>query len=461
MRISAVLSAVVLAAGLSRPAAADTAAGAESFDFLLLDANARAVALGGAYTSLATDANALLYNPAGLGLVGAHEATFMHNQYVQGLTQDYAAFAFKQGFGASLNYLDFNNIPRTTLANPDGTLGSFGISNLALGAGYGRSFYDGRLALGGGAKYLRETIDRVSANGYAFDAGILARIEELPGLSLGAAVLNVGPEVRYVRTKEKLPSAARAGASYRCTLKGTENTFAFDLSKVRTDKLRIGVGVESRVSRLVALRAGFTTRNDSDIGITGGLGLGWRSLAVDYAFVPFAALGIAHRISVTFRWGSVTEDRPVAQRSELAREMAIPLRVPAEERLAAAQKAIAAGDLMSAKAELVLAAGLLSPTDQRMVLYYERMGFIAIKEGRLEKAKSYYIDGLKFATTLGIRDDAVADAYAGMGECLLAEDADRARKYYAKALEVGASAKTRLLVESRLKTLDARKPGRP
>ncbi|MBI5240184.1 MAG: PorV/PorQ family protein [Elusimicrobia bacterium] len=446
-----------LAGALARPAAADTAAGAESFDFLLLDANARAVGLGGAYTALATDANALLYNPAGLGLVGAHEATFMHNQYVQGLTQDYAAFAFKQGFGVNLNYLDFSNIPRTTLANPDGTLGSFGISDLALGAGYGRSFYDGRLALGGGAKYLRETIDKVSADGYAFDAGVLAKIKERPGLSLGAAVLNVGPEVRYVSTKEKLPSAVRAGAAYRCTLKGTDNTFAFDLSKVRTDKLRIGVGVETLLSHLVALRAGFTTRNDTDIGITGGLGVNWRSLAVDYAFVPFAALGIAHRISLTFRWGSETEDRPVALRGELVREMAIPQRVTVEERFAAAFKSISAGDFLSAKAELATAAGLMGPEDRRMIVYYERMGFIAFKEGRLEKAKSYYMDGLKFAAALGMRDDSVADLYAGMGECLLQEDETFAHKFFAKALEVGPSAQTRALVESRLKTLNARK----
>jgi hypothetical protein len=457
MKISAILSAVFLAAALSRPAAADTAAGAESFDFLLLDANARAVGLGGAYTALATDANALLYNPAGLGRVGSHEVTFMHNQYVQGLTQDYVAFAFKQGFGVNLNYLDFSNIPRTTLANPDGTLGSFGISNLALGAGYGRSFYDGRLALGGGAKYLRETIDRVSASGYAFDAGILAGIKELPGLSLGAAVLNMGPEVRYVRTKEKLPSVLRAGAAYRCTLRGTKNIFAFDLSKVRTDKLRMGAGVETLLANLIALRAGFTTRNDTDLGITGGLGVNWRSLAVDYAFVPFASLGVAHRISLTFRWGSETEDRPVAYRGELARELAIPRRISVEERFAAAQRSIAAGDFLSAKAELATAAGLMGPEDQRRIVYHERMGFIAFKEGRLEKAKSYYMEGLKFAAAVGVRDDSVADSYAGMGECLLGDSPDYAQKFYAKAREVGPSPRMKTLVESRLKTLNARR----
>ena len=74
-------------------ALAAPAAGTEPFNFLALDADARAVALGGAYTALATDANALLYNPAGLGLVRQSQIAFMHNQYIAGLTQEYMGLA--------------------------------------------------------------------------------------------------------------------------------------------------------------------------------------------------------------------------------------------------------------------------------------------------------------------------------------------------------------------------------
>ena len=68
-------------------------AGAEPFNFLFMDSNARATGLGGAYTALAADANALWYNPAGLARVRRYEATFMHNEHVEGITQEFVGFA--------------------------------------------------------------------------------------------------------------------------------------------------------------------------------------------------------------------------------------------------------------------------------------------------------------------------------------------------------------------------------
>ncbi|MEQ1920666.1 MAG: hypothetical protein ABL955_15865, partial [Elusimicrobiota bacterium] len=82
-------TALLLAALAATTARAQSSAGADAFDFLRLDANARAVGMGGAYTALATDSNALLYNPAGLARVRSSEATFMHNPYALGVGQQY------------------------------------------------------------------------------------------------------------------------------------------------------------------------------------------------------------------------------------------------------------------------------------------------------------------------------------------------------------------------------------
>lgn len=458
MRISRAL-AVVLLLSCSGRASAESAAGAEAFDFLNLDANARAVGLGGAYTALSADANALLYNPAGLGRVKAHELTFMHNQSVQGLSQQYMGFASKQGVGASLNYLHFGDITRTRLDARDGTLGSFGITDLALSAGYGHSFFDGAFSAGGAFKYLRESIDDVNANGYAFDGGVLASVSELPGLTFGASLMNMGPGVRFVRDRSPLPVTGRAGAAYGFTAAGTQNTLAFDMSKQRTDKLRMGVGGETVLGRVMALRVGFNTRNQAGIGVTGGVGFLWRTLGIDYAFSPYGDLGLAHRISLTFRWGSDEEQRPKSERVELMREALKPKAYTLEQRFERADRFLAGKSFDDARTELSLLDAQLPQTDQRRVRYHERLGQLHFASGDCAKAKSQYVEALKLAAALGFSDPSVADAYFGLGRCLRQQgNASYALKFMHKALESGASAQTRLAVQAELEQLRAAKP---
>ena len=302
MRIFKALLYCLSAAAIPSRALAQTSAGGESFEFLLLDANARAVAMGGAYTALATDANALLYNPAGLARVKMHEATFMHNQYLQGLTQEYLSMATASGWSASFNYFNFGSIDRTTLSQQSGGIGEFGLSNMALGAGYGWNY--GALSLGGGLKYIRETADNITAAGCAADIGALLDIKRLPGLTMGAALQNMGPAVKFISKREKPPFLIRGGMAYSFNAFNSLSVAALDVSKVDSDKLRFGLGAEILLNNVIALRAGFTTRNEAGIGLTAGVGWQWKSGSIDYALAPFGDLGLAHRISLNYRWGN-------------------------------------------------------------------------------------------------------------------------------------------------------------
>ena len=297
----------LLLTGAAAWAHAGATAGAESFDFLLIDPSARAVGLGGAYTALASDSSALFYNPAGLGRIKDHEATFMHTQYVEGLTQENAGLATRSGWGLNLNFLNFSGIPRTRLDARDGGIGSAGLTDMALGGGYGQALSES-ISVGAGGKYLRETIDNVSASGFAADVGVLASVPSLPGLSLGAALLNIGPDVRFQMRKEKLPQLGRVGVAYGFPGTKTDNTLTFDATKARTDKIRFHIGTETVIEKTLALRVGFNTRYDASFGITGGVGLVWKTLGVDYAFVPFGDLGTAHRLGLTFRWGNEVDE---------------------------------------------------------------------------------------------------------------------------------------------------------
>lgn len=301
------------------PAMAAAAGGGSPYQFLLLDANARAAALGGAYTALAADANALLYNPAGLGGVRRHEATFMHDAHFEGVSQDYLAAATRWGFGAMVNALDYGEIPRTTVSNPNGTLGSYGARDLAVSAGYGREF--GRFGAGIAAKHIRSSIDTAVGKAWASDLGLSWRPEEDHGLWLGAAVQNLGPTVRFQAASENLPTTVRAGAAWSFKAYGQRCVVAADFAKTRSDSAVAAAGGETVLGGVLALRLGYSSRNQAGWGLTGGVGLALGDASVDYAVTPFGELGVAHRASVGIRFGGADEEeedsipyRPVRKR---------------------------------------------------------------------------------------------------------------------------------------------------
>ena len=246
-------------------------AGAEPLGALFLDGNARPSAMGGAYSSLAEDANALIYNPAGLARVRKNEATFMHNQYLQGLTQEYMAVATKWGWGAAVNYAHLGNITRTTIRDQDETLDKFALSAMTLSGGYGYTFFD-NLSVGATAKVIRESIDDVSAHAFAGDAGVLYSVPGYRGLNLGASFQNIGPRVRFDRDAERLPTLFRGGASYAFKVMEYDSTVAVDLIKDLHGKARVGLGGET----VVAQTSVAEPRNDADYGVTGAQ---WRFLS--------------------------------------------------------------------------------------------------------------------------------------------------------------------------------------
>ncbi|MBI4054863.1 MAG: PorV/PorQ family protein [Elusimicrobia bacterium] len=283
--------------------------GATPFNFLFLDANARPVALGGAYAALATDANALLYNPAGLANIAHHEITFMHTEHFQGVTQEYGALAIKgdplglpgSGFGLMVNTLGFGDIRRTTLSNPRGTgLGDFGIRDWALSFGYAQRFWQDRISLGIAAKYIREEIDDITAQTGAADIGVLTNLEAYGfPVSLGLSIQNLGAMVKFQSKKEDLPLNVTLGAAYRVLEQGL---FLLDLNQPKDGDITVHAGAEYTFLKTAALRLGYNGRNDADTGITAGGGVLLERFSLDYAFVPFGDLGDSHRISLSYRW---------------------------------------------------------------------------------------------------------------------------------------------------------------
>ncbi|MDE2291014.1 MAG: PorV/PorQ family protein [Elusimicrobia bacterium] len=424
--------AFLLLCAMSPPPAHAASAGREPFNFLFLDADARSVAMGGAYTALATDGNAMLYNPAGLGGAEEHRASFMRTQYVAGISQDYLGVSLRQGAGFMLDHLSYGDIPRTTLSQPAGTGSDFGARDIAAAAGYGRAVLPG-LRFGAAAKYIDETIDTVSGAGWAVDAGALYDVTRFPGLRLAAAVQNAGPPVTFESGRENLPLTARAGAEWTGDVLQQHSTLSLDVARERSEAPIFALGIETVFGKRLALRAGYTTRDAAGTGVT--LGLGWMlgELDVSYAFVPMGDLGNAHRFSLAMRWGGAPPPPPPRELMFVS-DSGGP-QVSSADRFEKADLDIQRGDARAAQAELQAAVVLLPPSDGAWVRYYERLGDTFRLQQDFPTARAAYEKAIQRARDLRFRGNDVARAWLGAGLCRAAEGRkDEALKLIDKAL---------------------------
>lgn len=177
----------------------------------------------------------------------------------------------------------------------------------AFGVAFGRPL-GARSRLGIGAKLIRSQIGQDSASSLAFDLGVMHRISRWP-VSLGLAVQNLGPGMKFISQRDPLPLSVTAGLAYSL-LPGMN--LALDAKRLVYDReTHLSVGTEYQIFGALALRGGYTKTGygvegigDSSVlgGLAGGVGLKFLGTQVDYAITPFGALGNAHRISLTARF---------------------------------------------------------------------------------------------------------------------------------------------------------------
>jgi len=334
------LISVLAAAGL-------WAAGDTSANFLKIPAGARATALGQAYTALADDASAIYWNPAGLSSLKSNEFLISHNIWFQDIQHSYAAVAVpldantfprpfaKNTLGLAVTYLDMGAIERraSNTASPDG---SFSANDLAVSLAFSRNILNisGRpLSLGVALKYIRQTIDKYSADSAAADAGLLYpfSIGRVP-FRAGAVVQNLGTSEKFIDQSYPLPLTYKAGVSF-LPLEAYRQPLcvSFDVEFPNDNDTSWKLGAEYVAARVISLRLGYASRiadvkdvitgssfgssssaTSAFTGFTAGVGFsiplsrGSSSssdrINVDYAFAPYGELGDTHTISLGIKW---------------------------------------------------------------------------------------------------------------------------------------------------------------
>lgn len=244
---------------------------------------ARPLGMGGAFTGLADDVNAISWNPAGLTSLDKLEVTSMHTKLfdIDRLVMDYVAagghiravvdgwmgFAY-QKMGTEL----YNETTYTlSFAKKLTEDHSFGINLKQM------------------VTQIRDTPDY---EGLGVDLGLKMKYNDI--LTFGGFVRNLNnPQVN-----ETLPLSYRVGVA----AKANENlTLTLDVDKVVDSKEHISwhLGQEFRLSKGFVVRAGYTSWPKR---LHGGFGFTMYNWYVDYAFQNHQVLDNTHRISATIKF---------------------------------------------------------------------------------------------------------------------------------------------------------------
>lgn len=305
------------------PALGRERAGTASATFLKIGVGARAAAMGDAFVSLANDASALYWNPAGITQLPGVSLHVSHTEYVADIAHEFAGVVLALGeanaIGVSVIALHTDEMALTTEVQPYGTGQRFSYSDLALGLSYARQLTD-KFSAGITARVVREDLATVHLTGFLVDVGTIYETG-WRGSRFAVSISNFGtdltasgeitdflgnpvPDVSY--QSFSAPLMFRIGFSVD-VLSGESQraTLAFQLDHPNDDAEHFNMGGEYRLNDRIVLRAGYKRREQVG-GLTAGFGLDLplpgRSLAVDYAFTDFGILGYINRFTVNFHF---------------------------------------------------------------------------------------------------------------------------------------------------------------
>lgn len=221
-----------LAVFLFSPTAFAQKVGSTSMQFLKVMPCARATGMGDAYSVLASGAEAVFWNPAGLGYVQNEEFSMTYLKWIFDTQQGALSFASSLGsygaLGLQLQYVDYGEIQEALWTSPykddinyPGLTGrTFRPYAYLVGLSYADRLTD-KFSTGVSVKYAHESLydgqtvsavnnngDTVNvntwANGLIFDFGLNYNTG-FHTIRLAASMQNFGADIRYASETSPLP----------------------------------------------------------------------------------------------------------------------------------------------------------------------------------------------------------------------------------------------------------------
>jgi len=294
---------------------------ATGFTFMRIGVGARPVGMGGAYTAVADDANALFWNPGGMALAPVFDGSITMMKLLQSVSYASAGVIAPIGrrfaAGCAGGYLNASDIRRDARGQE---IGTFGLSDLVIGPGIAWQPLSG-LGVGLGAKYVGSRIDSFHAYAVSFDGGAIYR--PVKYFTVGASLLHVGPPRKFIADWEYPPVNLRAGIAGTIPFAENRVILTSDLSLYPDYGPVLSVGAElylrlsgSSTGQGLSVRGGY--QSGSHLGTWSGLsfGVGYNSevarglsLGLDVVYLSYGLLGDSERASVGLRFSPGTASR--------------------------------------------------------------------------------------------------------------------------------------------------------
>ncbi|NOX37087.1 MAG: PorV/PorQ family protein [Calditrichaeota bacterium] len=297
--------------------------GTSAAQFLKIGVGARAIGMGEAFVSIANDAEALYWNPAGISQFSKNALLASHVQWLVDIKLEYAGAVYHldpaNSFGIAITYLHTDEMMETTELMPLGTGRTFSFGDFMVALTYARNMTD-KFSFGITAKVMQENIAELTMRAFLFDLGTYYKTG-WRSIRFAVAVTNFGSDIAPTGTVEYInlqnekvtvtnfqsfspPTMFRIGIAME--LVETENyklTSSVQLDHPNDNKENINFGLEYWWNDMFALRAGYKTarvEENFSAGFGVRLPLGSTDFRLDYAFTNFGRLGYVNRFAMQF-----------------------------------------------------------------------------------------------------------------------------------------------------------------
>ena len=245
--------------------------------YLRMGIGARALGMGGAFTSISDDASAMFWNPAGIGMVNKLEIITSIASLSLDRSLNTLGFVLPNIMNGSLGigiinagvtgikgYVRENDVDRPT--------GDFAYQSNMLIVSYGKPVQE-QLHAGINLKIISDSLKDNSRSGFGLDIGVISK--PVNKLSLGLKM----QDVINIIGNDAAPMSINIGLAYKFF--NDSLTLSGDINKiVDKENIKSRIGLEYKVADIMSFGAGV---NDSNISFGLGFNLGQINFA--YAYV--------------------------------------------------------------------------------------------------------------------------------------------------------------------------------